>query len=139
MDNDRLTTVLDGIPKGRWASYADVAIAAGGGLQHARSLNGRLTRLAHRNAHRVLKSNGSIAPTPLGHPEAVRRKLKREGLTFDSGKAPQEARSLPAAGGDLGPRRPDASPERRWHGARREVLCTDPAHVRPRAALGTQL
>src|SRR3954453_7022775 len=31
MDNDRLTAVLDGIPEGRWASYADVALPAGRG------------------------------------------------------------------------------------------------------------
>jgi len=97
MDNDTLSAVLDGIPSGRWASYADVAIAAGGSLQHARALNGRLTRLGHPNAHRVLKSNGTIAPTALGNPEAVRRKLKREGLRFEAARAPQEARVRPAA------------------------------------------
>ena len=95
MDNDTLSAVLDGIPKGRWASYADVAIAAGGTLRHARSLNRRLARLGHKHGHRVLKSNGAIAPTALGDPDAVRRKLRREGLRFEGGCAPQEARLRP--------------------------------------------
>ena len=95
MDNDRLSAVLDGLPSGSWASYADVALAAGGTLQHARSLNGRLTRLGHKHSHRVLKSNGTIAPTALGNPEAVRRKLRREGVKFDAGRAPAELRVRP--------------------------------------------
>jgi alkylated DNA nucleotide flippase Atl1 len=95
MDNDALTAVLDGIPSGQWASYADVVTAAGGTLLHARALNQRLIRLKHKHAHRVLKSNGTIAATALGDPDAGRRKLKREGLKFTAGRAPQEARYSP--------------------------------------------
>lgn len=97
MDNDRLAAVLDGIPGGGWASYADVAVAAGGTPIHARALNQRLIRLGHANAHRVLRTDGTIAPTALGDPAAVRRRLRREGLRFCGGQAPQESRVRPAS------------------------------------------
>ena len=30
MDRDKLRTLVEGIPKGRWVSYADLCVAAGG-------------------------------------------------------------------------------------------------------------
>ncbi len=67
-------------------------------MLHARALNRRLTRLEHKHAHRVLKSDGAVAPTALGDPDAVLRKLKREGVRFDGGCASQEARQRPVPG-----------------------------------------
>ena len=50
MDEQLLREIVAGIPKGHWASYGDVARAAGGTDQHARALNGRFTRSEYENA-----------------------------------------------------------------------------------------
>ncbi len=96
MDTEKLRTILAGIPPGRWVSYADVVEALGEPPAAARRLNRQLVRDEPPNAHRVLRSDGTVSPAALGEPDAVRARLDAEGIEFDADdRASQDQRVRP--------------------------------------------
>lgn len=90
----KVRAVVTTIPAGHWASYGDVAAAVG---TNAQSVGNHLAEHAVLNAHRVLRSDGGIAPTFRWTSGDENRDpvqvLKDEGLPFTEGvKAEPSAR-----------------------------------------------
>jgi alkylated DNA nucleotide flippase Atl1 len=101
IDFEVATAFIASIPAGSWASYGDVAAAAGS-PKGAQAIGTWLLNTGEDvpNVWRVLKRFGTVSPgwtaTAAGvppTPEAVRTRLAEEGVTFDeAGRASQDQR-----------------------------------------------
>ncbi len=84
---DRIYAVVRRIPRGRVATYGQVATLAGLG-GHARQVGYALHALTAERAvpwHRVVNARGQISPrTEPGGDLIQRRLLEREGVNFDT-------------------------------------------------------
>lgn len=84
---ERVLATVDSIPRGRVASYGDVAVLAG--LPRRARLVGRiLAELPARSGlpwHRVVNAQGGLSPRGDGASlREQRRRLSREGVRFDA-------------------------------------------------------
>jgi alkylated DNA nucleotide flippase Atl1 len=104
LDLDAAAAFLETIPEGRWTSYGDVAVAAGGRTDGAQGIAAWILGSGHRlsNVYRVLNMHGEISPgwKPAGPhlpatPAEVRARLESEGVRFGGGRADQRLRWKP--------------------------------------------
>ena len=108
LDLDAAAAFLAAIPKGRWTSYGDVAVAAGRNSSAAQGVASWISSKGHRlqNVHRVLDDNGQISPawTPAGtglpaNASEVAALLAREGVRITDGCADPDQRWRAPNGG----------------------------------------
>ncbi len=94
---DRILRMSRLIPRGRWTTYGDFAVATSGNIRAARAVSRVAAKNpAFANPHRVLAKGGTI---PDGWkddedrgPEECARRLEGEGLDLQAGRAPQGQR-----------------------------------------------
>lgn len=82
----RIYATVDSIPRGRVATYGQIAREAGLGRK-ARMVGRALCNLPARNKlpwHRVMNASGRISARPGDGPRAQRTLLEREGIEFDA-------------------------------------------------------
>jgi methylated-DNA-protein-cysteine methyltransferase-like protein len=87
------------IPRGRVATYGQLARWLGV-PRGARAVGWALRALSPRHAsrvpwHRVVSAGGRIAPRGGAGPELQRRRLKKEGVRFRSGRVDMARHGLP--------------------------------------------
>lgn len=94
----KVQTIVSSIPAGHWASYGDVAAAAG---TNAQSIGNHLAEHPVLNAHRVLKRDGSVSDGfHWFNPEETRTAeevLTEEGLRFNASRKADPAQRLEIA------------------------------------------
>ena len=73
---------------GEWTTYGDISTAVTG-HRHCARFVGNLAATDDRfpNPQRVLRSGGTVAPSPVRSSERVVTKLEREGVRFRGGRA----------------------------------------------------
>ena len=93
-DLRRIYAVVERIPKGRVATYGQIALLAG--LPRRARLVGRALRVVPAGLeipwHRVVNAQGKISPRgdALGHEDLQAHLLRREGVRLVEGKIPLE-------------------------------------------------